>query len=109
MVTVDRYMGKPTVQHETLKALEMLEALAGNPGYRKVSMQDQDAAVYLYTRGYWITRYLEDRQPELLRSLLQRRQSQSALGTEVAAAFDMEREAFWREIDGMVIAHFGKE
>ena len=108
MVTVDRYMGKPTVKHETLETLEMLEALAGTAGYRKVSMQDQDAAVYLYTRGYWITRYLEDTQPELLRSLLQRRQSQSALETEVAAALGMEREAFWSEIDGMVIAHFGQ-
>jgi hypothetical protein len=108
MVTVDRYMGKPTVKHETLETLEMLEALAGNPGYRKVSMQDQDAAVYLYTRGYWITRYLEDRQPELLRSLLGQRQSQITLETKVAAALGMEREAFWREIDGMVIDHFGQ-
>ena len=108
MVTVDRYMGKPTVQHETLEALEMLEALVGNPGYRKVSMQDQDAAVYLYTRGYWITRYLEDRQPELLRSLLQRRRGQSALETEVAAALGMEREAVWTEIDGMVVDHIGQ-
>jgi hypothetical protein len=109
MVTVDRYMGKPTVKHETLETLEMLEALAGTPGYRKVSMQDQDAAVYLYTRGYWITRYLEDRQPELLRSLLQRRQSQGALEIEVAAALGMEREAFWSEIDRIVIAHFGQK
>ena len=109
MVTVDRYMGKPTVKHETLETLEMLEALAGKPGYRKVSMQDQDAAVYLYTRGYWITRYLDETQPELLRSLLQRRQSQSALETKVAAALGMERDAFWSEIDGMVVEHFGKE
>jgi hypothetical protein len=108
MVTVDRYMGKPTVQQETLEALARYSTKAAAAGYRKVSMEDPDAAVYLYTRGYWITRYLEDRQPELLRSLLQRRQSQSELETEVAAALGMEREAFWREIDGMVIAHFGQ-
>jgi len=108
MVTVDRYMGKPTVQQETLEALARYSTKAAAAGYRKVSMEDPDAAVYLYTRGYWITRYLEDRQPELLRSLLQRRQSQSELETEVAAALGMEREAFWCEIDGMVIAHFGQ-
>ena len=108
MVTVDRYMGKPTVKQETLETIEMLEALAGNPGYRKVSMQDQDAAVYLYTRGYWITRYLDETQPELLRSLLQRRRSQSALETKVAAALGMDGERFQSEIDRMVIAHFGQ-
>jgi hypothetical protein len=107
MVTVDEYMGKPTVQHETLEALARYSTKAAAAGYRKVSMQDPDAAVYLYTRGYWITRYLDDTQPELLRSLFQQRQSQSALEAEMAAALGMEREAFWREIDGMVIAHFG--
>ena len=71
-------------------------------------MQDPDAAVYLYSRGYWITRYLDDTQPELLRGLFQRRQSQSALETEVAAALGMEREAFWREIDGIVLQRFGQ-
>jgi hypothetical protein len=108
MVTVDKYMGKPTVKLETIEALERHSTKAGAAGYRKVSMQDPDAVVYLYTRGYWITRYLDDTQPELLRSLLQQRQSQSALETEVAAAFDMEHEAFWSEIDRMVIAHFGQ-
>jgi len=108
MVTVDRYMSKPTVKYETLEALARYSTKAAAPGYRKVLMQDPDAAVYLYTRGYWITRYLDDTRPELLRGLFQRRQSQSVLEAEVAAALGMEREAFWSEIDGMVIAHFGQ-
>jgi hypothetical protein len=107
MVTVDRFMGKPTVQHATLEALARSSTKAEAEGYRKVSMKDPDAAVYLYTRGYWITRYLDDTHPELLRSLLQQRRSQSALENEVATALGMEVGAFWREIDGMVIAHFG--
>ncbi len=106
MVTADRFMGRPTVQQETLEALARYSTKAAAAGYRKVSMQDPDAAVYLYTRGYWITRYLDETQPELLRRLLQRRQSHGALEAEVAAALGMEREAFWREIDGMVVAHF---
>jgi hypothetical protein len=108
MVTVDEYMGKPTVKQETLDALARYSTKAAAAGYRKVSMQDQDAAIYLYTRGYWITRFLDDTQPALLRSLLQRRQSHSALEGEVAAALGREREAFWNEIDRMVIAHCGQ-
>lgn len=108
MVTVDQYMGKPTVQRGTLEALARYSTKAAAAGYRKVSVQDPDAAVYLYSRGYWITRYLDETQPELLRSLFQRRQSQSALETEVAATLGMEREAFWREIDGIVLQRFGQ-
>jgi len=107
MVTVDRYMGRQTVQQDTLEALARYSKKAAAAGYRKVSMQDPDAAVYLYTRGYWITRYLDETQPVLLRRLLQRRQSHGALEAEVAAALGMDREEFWREIDGMVIAYFG--
>lgn len=107
MVTVDRTMGKPTVQQETLEALARHATKATTAGYRKVSMQDPDAAVYLYTRGYWITRYLDETQPDLLRSLLRRRQSHSAVETAVAAALGLEREALWKEIDQMVIDHFG--
>ena len=107
MVTVDRYMGRPTVRPDTLEALARYSKKAAAAGYRKVSMQDPDAAVYLYTRGYWITRYLDDTQPELLRGLLRQRQRPGALEAEVAAALGMEREAFWREIDGIAIEHFG--
>jgi hypothetical protein len=107
MVTVDRYMGKSTVQPDTLETLERYSTKAEADGYRKVSMQDPDAAVYLYTRGYWITRYLDDTQPELLRRLLQQRQRPGALEAEVASALDMDCEQFWRKIDGIVIEHFG--
>jgi hypothetical protein len=107
MVTADRYMGRPTVRPDTLEALARYSKKAAAAGYRKVSMQDPDAAVYLYTRGYWITRYLDDTQPELLRGLLQQKQRPDAVEAEVSAALGMEREAFWREIDGIVIEHFG--
>ena len=106
MVTVDKYMGRPTVQQETLEALARHSTRARAAGYWKVSMQDPDAAVYLYTRGYWITRYLDETQPELLRGLFQQRLGHATLEAKVAAALGMEREAFWNEIDQVVIAHF---
>jgi hypothetical protein len=106
MVTVDQYASKPTVQADTLEALEryLARARAGNP--RRISVQDPDAAVYLYTRGYWITRFLDDTQPELLRELLVERMPHETLETKVATSLGMSFEEFWGSIDQTVIAHF---
>ena len=106
MVTVDRYAGKPTVQAETLEALARFSAQASTTSYRQISMNDPDGAVALYTRGYWITRYLYERQPELLRGLLVERMPHNALETRIAGALGMDREAFWRSIDQTVVDHF---
>ena len=62
--------------------------------------------VYLYVRGYWLTRYIEETRPELLKSLLARRYSHNELEGKIAAAYAMERQRFWGEIDGTLAAHF---
>jgi hypothetical protein len=62
--------------------------------------------MYYFVRGYWITRYIEDKQPELLKSLLRQRYKKRALESKVAEAFGMSSEDFWRQIDGMVSSYF---
>ncbi len=109
MISVDQFFGKPTVQPETLAALEHPSQQAGAQSYRQVRVTDPDAAVYQYVRGYWVTRYLDETRSDLLRSLLERRQSHEELEGQVAAAFDMSHEEFWSSIDGMVVSHFGQE
>ena len=109
MVTVDQYAGKPTVQPETLETLERysVRARAGNP--RRISVQDPDTAVYLYTRGYWITRFLDDTQPELLRDLLRERMPHETLETRIADSLGMNLEEFWNSIDQALVAHFKQQ
>jgi hypothetical protein len=109
MVTVDQYAGKPTVKAETLKALERFPAQARAGSSRRISMQDPDAAVYLYTRGYWITRFLDDTQPELLRDLLVERMPHKILESRIAGALGMNLEEFWKSIDEITISQFKQQ
>jgi hypothetical protein len=106
MVTVDAYAGKPTVRAETLEALEGSPAQPSARSHRQTSVTDPDGAVYLYTRGYWITRYLNDTQPALLRGLLVSRMPHDTLEEQIAAALDMDRGEFWQRIDPIVVSHF---
>ena len=106
VLTVDRLRGKPTVKQETL---DLLARSAGGENLQrvgKISTRNQDAVIYLYVRGYWITRYLEDAHPGLIKSFLSQRRSHTELENKVVSALNMSREAFWNDIDGMVVSHF---
>ncbi len=106
MMTVDRFFEKTTLKYETLDVLERSSAQTSPERYRKLRIEDQDRVVYHYVRGYWLTRYIEDTRPELLKNLLSQRHSHQALENKVATAYDMNREEFWTGIDQIVASHF---
>jgi hypothetical protein len=103
MVTVDRFAGKPTVKAETLEALT--SQVHGSSPHRAAS-SGPDSLLYLAVRGYWITRFLADVQPQLLREQFARQQTHEALVTALASGLEMEPGEFWSQIDDLVVAHF---
>lgn len=106
MVTVDRYAGEPTVQEGTLETLVRFTGQPGAESTRRLQARDPAALVYQCVRGYWITRALDEMQPDLLRSLLQERATPQALESRLAASLGLGRGEFWDRIDSVVIAHF---
>jgi hypothetical protein len=109
MVTVDRFSEKATVQQGTLDLLERWTDKAGYGGIQKIRLERQDAAIYLYVRGYWLTRWVEDVRPGLLRELLSKRYGEGVVERRLASAFGLGLEEFWRNVDGLVVAHFKHE
>jgi len=106
MVTVDRLAGRPTVRAETLEALAR-PATGSRPeeGYGQRSI-DREGLIYLAVRGYWVTRYLDETQPALLRRRLGRRLPHDVLESTLAAELGMDQKPFWSRIDAMVVSHF---
>lgn len=108
MVTVDRFAGKPTVQPETIEALAQSSQDTSPGRYRELRGEAMDnLMVYHCVRGYWLTRYLEDTQPDLLKSLLQQKNCHGVLESKVATAYEMEPGEFWKSIDTTLVSHFG--
>ncbi|MGD8398007.1 MAG: hypothetical protein PVG11_04060 [Anaerolineae bacterium] len=106
MVTVDRFAGKPTVRADTRQALAGRAGEGRPQGGHARAASDPDSLLYLAVRGYWITRYLAEVHPALLRRQLARRQSQDAVEGALAAGLGVEPGEFWHEIDNMVMSHF---
>jgi hypothetical protein len=110
MATVNRFAGKATVKPETLQALAQPPQDTRPGRYRQLRGEAMDDLVFYHcVRGYWLTRYLEDTRPALLRDLLRRKHSPYALESQVAAAYKMELSEFWKRIDDIVISHFEAE
>jgi len=106
MVTVDRFAGKSTVKPETLDALDkQAGSQISQKGTRSIT-SSVDELVYMAVRGYWITRYLFETQPGLLREQLIRPQSRSTLENELAAGLRIPQGEFMDQIDRKVISHF---
>jgi len=109
MVTVDRFLGRPTVKEATIEALARSPGVASPGRYPRFTTQDPHAIVFLYVRGYWLTRYVEETRPGLLKSLLTQRYRHDELESQIASAFGMGRAEFWRKIDGIAQAwHSGQ-
>jgi hypothetical protein len=108
MVAVDKYMVQPTVRPKTIASLQHGGRRRGAGRKRDLPMGDNDALVYSYVRGYWLTRYLDETRPDLLRELLSQKRSRRALEADLAVAFGMTRDRFWDEIDGMVASQFAQ-
>jgi len=87
MVMVDKFFEEPTVQYETLKVLEHSSDKHTFGRRQKLRVGDGNALVYLYARGYWLTRYIEETLPGLLKDLLSRRCQHNELQDKIATAY----------------------
>ena len=106
MVTVDHYAGEGTVRPDTLDILTKRNDSEQSGGYRSMRAKGPQEMIYIYVRGYWVTRYLEATRPGLLKSLFDRRYPQRELETRIAAAYDMTHDQFWESINDLVASHF---
>jgi hypothetical protein len=104
--TVDHFAGKPTIQPSTVETLGSRNDGSRAEQYRHLRSGDMEGLIYHYVRGYWLTRYLEETQPELLRSLLSRRYPRKVLEARIADAYGLSNEAFWQQADRLVVLHF---
>jgi hypothetical protein len=110
MATVDKFAGESTVKPETIQALTQPPRDTGPGRYHQLRGEAMDDLVFYHcVRGYWLTRYLEDTQSDLLRDLLQKNLGHGTLESKVAAAYGMEPSKFWKSIDDIIVSHFKED
>ena len=105
-VTVDRFLGRPTIRRETLEFMRGFVPKTAPPTYRKLSRMGGEAIAYHGMRGYWLVRYLEEERPGFLRRMFSLGRNAKTIEREMAIELGMEPEGFWSEIDEVAVGHF---
>lgn len=107
MVSVDIYFRQQTVREDTLNYLKNSVLRQYYVEYNDLPQMKEENIAYYYTRGYWITRFLMEQHPGLLKQVLKKKQSALSLENQIASALGLSRHTFLNTIDDMVLAHFG--
>ena len=104
-VTADRFLGRPTIRHETLDFMGGFVPKAAPPTYRQLSRMGAKAIAYHGIRGYWLVRYLEETRSGFLRHMFSLHQDAKGMEAEMIAELGMEPERFWSDIDGIIVGY----
>ena len=103
MNMVDQFFQEETVKSETL---ERLKPTSMGKVRGKMDVSDPEALLMIYIRGYWLTRYIEETNPTLLKRLLSQHYQHKELKKIVADAYAMGFEEFWGDIDNRLVSYF---
>jgi hypothetical protein len=106
MVATDAYFGRPTVHPETVSEIAGTLAVMQQMGAQVLNLEDHEATVRLYLRAYWITRYLDEAHPDILRKLLSQRLPTYGYEGQLAKALGFETEKLWQNLSTQLRTHF---
>jgi len=105
-LAMEHYLDRRIVREETLENLTSFSWAQTGTGTEKLRVDKPQALISQYARGYWLTRYIEEARPELLKALLSERIGREELEEKIASAFQKDQESFWRDIQGELISQY---
>ncbi len=105
-LAMEHYLDRHIVRDDTLERLTSQGFAHPHSGTERLQVDRQQALIAQYVRGYWLARYLEETKPELLRDLLSKPVSHTAMKGKIASAFGKDPESFWQGIDMELYTRF---
>ncbi len=98
-LAMEHYLDRRIVREETLENLPHPSQKPTNSKTERLRVDDPQALISQYVRGYWLTRYIEETRPELLKDLLSKQYKQKEFEEKVAPAFGKDQKNFWKYIN----------
>lgn len=108
MVSVDRCLEKQTVLEETLELLESAQDDAQPAERLDMTAQSRQQIILLYVRGYWLTRYLQERHADTIRELLSDQLTASDIEARIADSLNLSQDQFWQEADALLVQQYSR-
>ena len=106
MLSVDEHFQHESVRRDTLDLLNEGRGAVGASsalGYAKLKPEE---VVCVYARGYWLTRFLRERHPDVLRSFLTQERTAQQFDAELARLLGVPLHLLWIEVDRGLYRYF---
>lgn len=108
-LAMEYFLERRIVRGETLQIPGLIPAAQiGKPAGR-LRVDDPQALIAQYALGYWVTRYIDETQPELLKGVLRTRLEHTTLEERVASAYGKDLDSFWKDINCELISWFERQ
>lgn len=96
-LAMDYYLNRCNVRSETLERLDDFPA-RGQPGNQRLKVTRPQVMIDLYARGYWLTRYIDETRPDMMKEILSRRHTHKELVKKIATAYRKNVSSFWPDM-----------
>lgn len=106
MVSVDRYLGKPTISPASLRLVREHAPKTAPPSYRTLARLGAEAIAYQTVRGYWLVRYLEAVHAGVLKRAFAGHRNGLAVERAVLAELGLAPADVWTSVDDLVTGYF---
>lgn len=111
--TVDRYFDRPTIRPETLDLVLRLTDGGDLLNSKPFRVKDPDRTIARYVQGYWLTRWLEETRPGLIRSQLNSSHTANEFHRNIVEGCGKNSSVnvldFWNEIRPEIASHFSQQ
>jgi hypothetical protein len=107
-LAMEYYLNSRVVLPGTVHQLGALPSKYLGRGVEQMRTHNKQWFLLQYIRGYWLTRYIDETRPELLKTLLAEPRTNTALEETLAAGYGKKVGRFWKEIDKELIAYFSQ-
>lgn len=106
ILSSEHFAGKPIIRRETLHLIKDYTPKEGPPSYSALSKMETEDIAYQDSRGYWMTRYLDENHPDFLKEMLSMHRYEDEVEQMLAKVLGIEQKELWKKIDDIVTGYF---
>jgi hypothetical protein len=106
MLSVDEHFQNENIRRDTLDLLNEGRGAVGASNALGFAKLEPDEIVCVYARGYWLTRFLRERHPDILRSFLTLERTAEEFDAELARLLGVPLHLLWIEVDRGLYRYF---
>jgi len=108
-LTVEKFLNKETISTDTIVSLKNNAGKAKNINYRNIHRMEKSLITYSLVRGYWITRYLDEKYPKLLKEIVSNKIMGKKIKKLLVQKTEIDPDGNCMETDLLISNYFNKK